>query len=276
MAENRPFEGLGDILIQYQFRQKQIEEANKRFAEQQKLTKAKLLLDEEEARRDALNRVTELTTRQVQGLLGGATEEERAEFPIDLSKFNISPETKQPVYTAEKGMFGDWYGGLLKRRQGETAHRYRMKEIEQTQKMQATYPEKTTTQPTQYDIWVSQQPEGADTSLEAYKKATTNIKKEPAVDYGKARNYAKYVLALEGKDKEEYDYSSEVQRIAKEIQGGSMQLTEEINILSELVEAQKRAKREKRKFKVDWEAMKSDNPDLDVPSIQLGYKKLGY
>lgn len=103
----------------------------------------------------------------------------------------------------------------------------------------------------------------------------TGLKKEGSAksDYGQALNNATYEYALRGASEKQNNLNRvDLHNMATEIQAGNMQISQEADVLKQIIQAKKKNK----KLKIDWQGMSTKYPDLDISAVQTGLKSLGY
>ncbi len=157
--------GLLRTLLELHQHKQEMDESKRRYNEELKLRQAEFDVNRAKMMKDfsegLLNISPTITT----------PEGERVQHPL-LKETGLQPDWERMTIGQEgagvqvpKNLLEGYYDSLLKARQGETEHGYRMEEKKT--------PSGTTRQPTQYEIWKGQQPKGADTSLVAFKKSMT-------------------------------------------------------------------------------------------------------
>lgn len=138
--------GILTLYLEERKRQKDFEEQKRQFGEKQKLDKAQTEINKQNSERLLRELMETISSKKINiSPTMTSPEGERTQHPF-FKETGVAPDFSSAVFgdgdpyiQEDKAIFGDWYEGLQKRRQGETAHEYKMKEIEQTQKMQKRY-----------------------------------------------------------------------------------------------------------------------------------------
>ncbi len=262
--------------------QDEIKEKKRQFDERMKLENAKLLVEQDKTKQ-AFKEFMQGTSEKYVNISPTVTspEGERVQHPL-LKETGIQPDYSraifgegQPQVPVPAPLFEKYYENLQKARQGAVKHDYRMEEKKT--------PSGTTEQPKAEQIPAFDSNTGKQIMVDIN---NPNLKwnqdknryefsagKVVIGDYGQALNSATYEYALKGFGKKgEVINRVDLHNMAKELQAGTMQPSQEADVLKQLDSAKKKNK----KLKIDWQGMATKYPDLDIAKIQIGYKSLGY